>query len=304
MKKLALMMFLICGVSFAENTYTTNAGIPKPADSDTGWGETIRDAFDIIDSSFATLSGTQTFTGGVTITSGTVTTLRSNSVYISSPSYSGSSDLYVNGTGAFVDSLSIGESGALGAPYLSFTNNYVGGFPTSINHSGSYQSALVEKSSIGTFINTLSNSPNALWASQILAGPSYFTYGTSFYGPGPNGDESSIENELFIGTTTIASSPKLGVIGNTSSAYSILVGTTPALTASNYHFFVSTDGVVAVSTTFQIPSKTLAQLAATIPSSVGQVSYCSNCTTDAVCVSTQTVTASWARTSAKTTACQ
>lgn len=302
MKKLLAILFLAVNCQAASST--TIMGLIKPADGDTGWGTSMRTNFDILDSSVAVLNATQTFTGGVTITSGTVSTLRSNSVYISSPSYSGSSDLYVNGSGGFVDSLSIGESGALGAPYLSFINNYAGGFPTSINHSGSYQSALVEKSSIGTFINTLSNSPNALWSSQILAGPSYFTYGTSLYGPGPNGDESSIENELFIGTTTIASSPKLGIIGNTSSAYSVLVGTTPALTGSNYHFFVSTNGVVSVSTTLQIPSKTLAQLASTVPSSVGQMSYCSNCTTDSVCISTQTVTASWARTSSKTTACQ
>src|SRR4051812_36132817 len=34
---------------------TTNAGIYKPADSETGWGEFLRDDFDIIDSSFAIL---------------------------------------------------------------------------------------------------------------------------------------------------------------------------------------------------------------------------------------------------------
>jgi len=101
MKKLALMMLLICGSAFAENTYTTNAGIPKPADSDTGWGETIRDAFDIIDSSFATLSGTQTFTGSPTISSATITTLRSDKIIISTPSYSGSEKLSVNGAVKF-----------------------------------------------------------------------------------------------------------------------------------------------------------------------------------------------------------
>lgn len=101
MKKLALMMLLICGSAFADNTYTTNAGIPKPADSDTGWGETIRDAFDIIDSSFATLSGTQTFTGSPTISSATITTLRSDKIIISTPSYSGSEKLSVNGAVKF-----------------------------------------------------------------------------------------------------------------------------------------------------------------------------------------------------------
>lgn len=55
----------------------------------------------------------------------------------------------------------------------------------------------------------------------------------------------------------------------------------------------------------KLTSKTLANLASTTPTAgAGQVFYCSDCVTDALCVSTQTATASWARVSAKTVACQ
>lgn len=53
----------------------------------------------------------------------------------------------------------------------------------------------------------------------------------------------------------------------------------------------------------KITSKTLANLASTTPTLVGQIFYCSNCVTDSICTSTQTATASWAG-SNRTVACQ
>ncbi len=52
------------------------------------------------------------------------------------------------------------------------------------------------------------------------------------------------------------------------------------------------------------PSATIAVLGATTPGLVGQLYYCSNCTTDAVCVSTGTTVGSFSRATSKTTACQ
>jgi hypothetical protein len=55
---MAIVLFVPNG--FSASTYTTNIGIPKPADGDTGWGTTIRQAFDIIDSSMTAIRGEST----------------------------------------------------------------------------------------------------------------------------------------------------------------------------------------------------------------------------------------------------
>ena len=54
----------------------------------------------------------------------------------------------------------------------------------------------------------------------------------------------------------------------------------------------------------QLASQTLAELNAKVPTAAGQVFYCSNCATDAVCVSTGTGTGAFVRMSARGTACQ
>jgi hypothetical protein len=68
-------------------------------------------------------------------------------------------------------------------------------------------------------------------------------------------------------------------------------------------------GNVLLSTTtiygfMQLAPRTLAQLATIVPADVGREYYCSDCTVDSVCISTQGSVAKWARTSSKTTACQ
>lgn len=51
-------------------------------------------------------------------------------------------------------------------------------------------------------------------------------------------------------------------------------------------------------------SMTKSQIALLIPKRVGRLYFCSDCTTDAVCVSTGTTIASFSRLTARTTACQ
>lgn len=63
-------------------------------------------------------------------------------------------------------------------------------------------------------------------------------------------------------------------------------------------------GPMISSSYFQIGSKSLASITTSTPTVVGQGWYCTTCTTDAVCVGTQTVTSTWSRMSSKTTACQ
>lgn len=53
---------------------------------------------------------------------------------------------------------------------------------------------------------------------------------------------------------------------------------------------------------FTLPSLTLTQINATVVSP-GTLRYCTNCTTDAVCVSTAAAINSFARLSVRTTAC-
>lgn len=59
---------------------------------------------------------------------------------------------------------------------------------------------------------------------------------------------------------------------------------------------------IVTSSRFQLSSKTLAQLQALAPDAVGELYYCSNCTTDGIVVSTGTAIGAWARVSARTTA--
>jgi hypothetical protein len=61
---------------------------------------------------------------------------------------------------------------------------------------------------------------------------------------------------------------------------------------------------ITVNGGYQFTSKTLAQLGALTPVAAGETYYCSDCTTDAVCVSTGTAAGAFAGMSARTTACQ
>lgn len=56
--------------------------------------------------------------------------------------------------------------------------------------------------------------------------------------------------------------------------------------------------------TFVLPSYTIAQFSSLVPRSVGAIYYCSDCTVDAVVVSTGTTISSFSRVSSRTTAIQ
>lgn len=93
------------GTLFAATTYTTRAGIPKPADSDTGWGTTLRSAFDVIDSSMCALGGSNYFSGsnrffnGAIISSGTTLSLYNTAgngiAYLQNAGSSGRSEMNI-----------------------------------------------------------------------------------------------------------------------------------------------------------------------------------------------------------------
>lgn len=119
---------------------------------------------------------------------------------------------------------------------------------------------------------------------------------------------------LVASSNTVLSGTGIGdiVITGGGSSSSIILAPRTSPGSSDYKFNHSsatfTPSITLSTTTvtgyLQLFSKTLAQLSAITPSAVGQEYYCSDCVTDAVCASTQTVTATWARQSSKTTACQ
>jgi hypothetical protein len=105
-KRLLALLFLAGGVALA--TTTSRLGLDLIDDGTTPWGEAVRDNYDLIDVGVGVLNSTQTFTGGVTFTSATVTSLRSTQVIVGTPTYSGSEKLIVNGNAKF-----FGPSGAV-----------------------------------------------------------------------------------------------------------------------------------------------------------------------------------------------
>lgn len=147
-------------------------------------------------------------------------------------------------------------------------------------------------SSLGLSVNSASNYAvahyNSSSSTSSLAGSSSLTY-----------DGLTLENDtqsLFNSTFTLANIASFAFT-NVSSA--VITGVYWDLTGST-----QTATSVIATGSIQLPSKTLAQLGALIPGALGQMYYCSNCATDAICVSTQTATASWARDSSKGTLCQ
>jgi hypothetical protein len=97
---------------------------------------------------------------------------------------------------------------------------------------------------------------------------------------------SSFPNLTNDGTTIIMSSNTTHIITNLTSVTDVGVTTDMSNATNN----------------LLIPTLTLAQMAALI-AQAGQPAYCSNCVTDAMCVSTGTVN-SFVRTSARATKCQ
>lgn len=89
-------------------------------------------------------------------------------------------------------------------------------------------------------------------------------------------------------------------VGATANKWTLATSTntSASYTDNDLQVTVSTNGALGYF------GRSLAQLATIVPTKVFDTFGCSNCTTDAICVATQTVTASWARTSARTTACQ
>ena len=186
------------------------------------WGtHGIRDSFDIIDSSFALISGTQTWTGSNNF----------GSSFIINPAF-----------------LNLGGSGIIGPPYINFSN---GGSGTAmqIYHDGSVNGSFLMRSLGGVWaISPTTSLPTVIGARRLFVGADYYTNSTQLVGSGGTDDESVIEGPVWIGTHTVSGIPKFAVKGNTSNSYSVIVGTSNNLSSTDYHFRISTTGVVAAHT--------------------------------------------------------
>lgn len=307
MKKLFAILLLASTYGFSADTFTTNSGLRKPElSANDVWGYKTNANYDIIDSSFALLSGTQTFTGGVTITSGTVSTLRvPTQILIATPTYASASDqlavnntLRVGGGGGGVvyacDANFQNCSSLSGLGTLNLDPGSVGG-SVNLTADGSVTGALALRGSGGVFANTTSNSPVQFGARRIIAGTSYFTLGTLSVSP-DSADASAFEGAVYIGTHNVVST-KLGVVGDTSYSYSMLISTSAAMSTTDYQVGISTNGALGL-----FP-RTAANIKATIPNRVGQYFYCTDCATVSTCVSTGTAVNQWSLITSKTSAC-
>lgn len=243
MKKLLLGLLMMAGTVFGADTYTTRLGLTKPEEGSSGWGAKIRNNYDIIDSSVAILSSTQTFTGGVTMTSGTISVLRANQVIVGSPTYSGNASIYTTGS-ALAAYLNLGGPGIIGPPYITFSNGSVG-TQIQIYHDGSVNGGMALRALNGVYaLSPSDNTPVPVKAKSILAGPNYFTLGSDYVAPNDSG-ESAFEYAVLIGTVTNTANSKVVILSSSAYAYDLVVGSAP-VPQGKYHLAVSTGGNVYI----------------------------------------------------------
>lgn len=114
-----------------------------------------------------------------------------------------------------------------------------------------------------------------------------------------------------VGSTSCVVSGNTGVIGNSTLWYRENASSSQVMNnqvygndfGSDATYILSTNTPKTIYNDFKRFSKTLAQILAITPDYAGQQYYCSNCTTDAVCISTGTGVGAFVRASARTTVC-
>jgi hypothetical protein len=199
--------------------------------------------------------------------------------------------------GPTVPYLNVGASGLTGAPYINFSNAGVG-TAMQISHDGSVNGAMLLRAQSGVYhVNPTNNSPVVVGAKRLFVGSSYYTASTQLVGSGGSDNESVIEGPVWIGTHTVVGIPKLAVVGDISTPYTVIFGTSPTTSTTTFHVGISTSGALGL----QI--LTAASIKATKPNRVGEYFYCSDCSTVSTCVSTGTAVNQWALITSKTSAC-
>lgn len=255
MKKL-LALLLLATPLWA--TSTPRLGIDQCSDGLNPWGNCVRSNYTIIDSSVAILSSTQTFTAAQTFQSTvTFSTFTVSQIKVSTPSYTGTDRIAVNGT------IRAGGGVSGGAIYACNPNfeRCVSMTPGSLEISNTTNSESVFIRPDGTInpvlqlagtsidgiqaIGTTTNLPAPFSSESLLIGPTYGDRVTNILDE--FNDRSAIETPVYIGTHTVSGTPMFAIKGDTGSTYSVLIGTSPTLSATNYHFRISTMGVTTIS---------------------------------------------------------
>lgn len=248
-KKLLALLFLASPLL----AVTDRMGLNEPSFQTPRWDVPLNENWEIIDSSVALLSSSNTFTGSTTFTIGNF-----DSVKISTTNYSGTEKLVVNGNvkffGPAAGNLSLcnsvgtvcGTFSSGGGPAYLTLPNTLGTSNVILRSDGATQPTLQLVASVvgGVAAVDGSNVPIVLSADRFMVGP---TFGDRISNAvEPTGDRSAFEEPVYIGTHTITSAPMLGVQGSASSPYSVLIGTSPTMGAANYHLSITTGGVVDV----------------------------------------------------------
>lgn len=129
MIKKLLSLLLLSAPLFA-GTYTDRLDLYRPDNSERNWGTLVNANFTIIDASVAVLGSSNTFTGEVTIDSGTIRILRADQVIISTANFSGTEKIVVNGTAKFFGPtgsvLSLCDSDGINCTNLSVNDSFTG----------------------------------------------------------------------------------------------------------------------------------------------------------------------------------
>lgn len=227
-KKLFALVTLIAGTIYA-GTPTTRLGLDKTDDHTLNWGSSIRANYDIIDSSVAILSSTQTFTGNVTFSNVTVSSMSLTKVRISTANYSVSTDaLAVNGTariGGTSGALNVCDENfqhcaAYGKGSLSLSNTSTSG---SIFVDGTAQGGIYSQSGTQGFysVNNL-NAPNLISAKSMWVGTTYGDRLSALFTPDQS--FSAFEHPVVIGDST--PSGQLYIYNNNVSSRAVVIVST------------------------------------------------------------------------------
>ena len=143
----------------------------------------------------------------------------------------------------------------------------------------------------------------------IITGNHIYQWDTSNIGAAAINLDSGVATT--VGSTSCVVTANTGVIGNSTLWYRENASASQVMNnqvygndfGSNATYTLSTNTPKTIYNDFKRFSKTLAQILALTPDYAGQQYYCSNCATDAICISTGTGTGAFVRASARTTVC-
>jgi hypothetical protein len=146
--------------------------------------------------------------------------------------------------------------------FLNLTDNN-GLHPITVENSGQVNATLLLQTNTNAGAESVSgqNAPNIFSAGSLDIGPTFGDRLNNVINVSP--PISIFESPVYIGTWTILGTSEFVVVGSTTNAYSLLLGTSPIISGSNYQLAVSTKGTVSISSNTILPGATFYQGAPT-----------------------------------------